>query len=355
MHIPTIYDPSGDDTLGTLRGGGRIVKILRENIGEHARFVTNLSHVSHDDTLLIPLWRPFKKPLLSRRIAQKQILMLFDAIPLKYPQHFPVGIKGRWWLFQNTRSLGIYDEIVTISEAAKDDIVEYLGFDADRIHVIYPTSSAVFFDKKSKRKQISQSYSLPKGPFSVYVGDTNWNKNLPTLAQAIIKADIKAVFVGKAFTVINDLRTKDAEDVQDFFATDEVINHPEQRDFKNFVKLTLHDDEHFYFPGYIPDEDMIHLFKKATCNMLVSREEGFGLSYLEAASQGCPSVLSDIPVFREVAGSAALYANPENSNDIAKAIKSMHKKRDAVGAAALKRSQRYVPATFASGLLKVLA
>ena len=53
---------------------------------------------------------------------------------------------------------------------------------------------------------------------------------------------------------------------------------------------------------------------------MLSRDEGFGFSYLEAASQGCPSVLSDISVFKEIAKDAALFANPENPNDIADKI-----------------------------------
>ncbi|NUM42834.1 MAG: hypothetical protein HUU45_14540 [Leptospiraceae bacterium] len=162
--------------------------------------------------------------------------MLFDAIPLKYPQHFPIGLKGRWWLFHNVRSLNINDDIVTISEAAKSDIDEYIGFELSKIHVVYPTTSAVFFNKTSSHKALSQAYSLPKKKFCTYVGDTNWNKNLSLIAQGIIKADVPAVFVGKAFSVINDLRTKDADDIQEFFSTDPIINHPEQRDFKNFFK-----------------------------------------------------------------------------------------------------------------------
>nr|NAZ29569.1 glycosyltransferase [Caldimicrobium sp.] len=48
--------------------------------------------------------------------------------------------------------------------------------------------------------------------------------------------------------------------------------------------------------------------------------EGFGLPPLEAVSLGCPVILSDIPVLREVFGEAGFYFNPYSEEDLAKAI-----------------------------------
>jgi glycosyltransferase involved in cell wall biosynthesis len=42
--------------------------------------------------------------------------------------------------------------------------------------------------------------------------------------------------------------------------------------------------------------------------VLPSRDEGFGLTVLEALAAGTPVVASDLPVLREVGGSAATYA-----------------------------------------------
>jgi glycosyltransferase involved in cell wall biosynthesis len=48
--------------------------------------------------------------------------------------------------------------------------------------------------------------------------------------------------------------------------------------------------------------------------------EGFGLPLLEAQAAGCPVVASDIPVFREVAGEAAVYFDPRLGERLATAV-----------------------------------
>jgi O-antigen biosynthesis alpha-1,2-mannosyltransferase len=55
------------------------------------------------------------------------------------------------------------------------------------------------------------------------------------------------------------------------------------------------------------DEDIIHLMKTARFLVQASVTEGFGLAVAEAGKLNVPLVLSDIPVFRELAGDQASY------------------------------------------------
>ena len=48
--------------------------------------------------------------------------------------------------------------------------------------------------------------------------------------------------------------------------------------------------------------------------------EGFGIPVLEAQTHGCPAVLSDIPVFHEVAGSGAVFFDARNPQSLAEAV-----------------------------------
>jgi glycosyltransferase involved in cell wall biosynthesis len=64
--------------------------------------------------------------------------------------------------------------------------------------------------------------------------------------------------------------------------------------------------------GYVGTGELVALYRGATVVALPSWYEGFGLPVVEAMALGAPVLLSDIPVFHEVAGHAALYAPPDD-------------------------------------------
>jgi glycosyltransferase involved in cell wall biosynthesis len=64
-------------------------------------------------------------------------------------------------------------------------------------------------------------------------------------------------------------------------------------------------------PGYVTAGELAALYAAAELVALPSFYEGFGLPAIEALAAGAPLVASDLPVLREVAGDAALYAPPD--------------------------------------------
>ncbi|HSU82950.1 MAG TPA: glycosyltransferase, partial [Thermoanaerobaculia bacterium] len=63
--------------------------------------------------------------------------------------------------------------------------------------------------------------------------------------------------------------------------------------------------------GYVGPGELAALYAAAELVALPSFYEGFGLPAIEALQAGAPLVASDLPVLREVAGDAALYAPPD--------------------------------------------
>jgi glycosyltransferase involved in cell wall biosynthesis len=63
--------------------------------------------------------------------------------------------------------------------------------------------------------------------------------------------------------------------------------------------------------GYVGPGELAALYAGAELVALPSFYEGFGLPAIEALQAGAPLVASDLPVLREVAGDAALYAPPD--------------------------------------------
>jgi glycosyltransferase involved in cell wall biosynthesis len=72
--------------------------------------------------------------------------------------------------------------------------------------------------------------------------------------------------------------------------------------------------------GRLRDAELDAAYAGALCLACVSREEGFGFTPLEALAAGVPAVVSDIPVFRETLGDAALMVPPDDADALAHAL-----------------------------------
>lgn len=110
----------------------------------------------------------------------------------------------------------------------------------------------------------------------------------------------------------------------------------------------------FHF-GYLEDREVAALYAEAEVVVLPSLYEGFGLPAVEAMEFGIPLVCSDIPVLREVAGDAALYAEarPEAWADQLERIFSDPRLARRLGEQGLDRSSHFNWATTAEQTLQV--
>jgi glycosyltransferase involved in cell wall biosynthesis len=59
------------------------------------------------------------------------------------------------------------------------------------------------------------------------------------------------------------------------------------------------------------DSELDRRYRTCTAAIVASEGEGFGLPVVEAAMRGCPVIVNDIPVLREVAGDGATFFSPQ--------------------------------------------
>lgn len=71
------------------------------------------------------------------------------------------------------------------------------------------------------------------------------------------------------------------------------------------------------------DETYRRVLRGATALVSASRDEGFGIPLVEAMAVGTPVVVTDIPVFREVAGEAGSYVPIGDAAGFARAIRAL--------------------------------
>lgn len=320
---------TANDRLSSVRGMGSYQQMLKEAIEQYgSQFDLGIVDENPEIELLLD-FNPFKKIRFDK--SQKQVIVIHDLIPIKYPTHFPVGLKGKiiWW--QNQKLLKKLTGIITDSETVKAELVTVLGIKPAKIAVVYPAAKRIFEQSKKAAKP-SLANNLPD-EFVLYTGDITWNKNLVRLAKAIVKLDKPLVLAGAALINRN------------------YLNHPWKTSFKQFLK-EIDNDKRFIFLGYVNDEALLWLYQQAKVVALPSLAEGFGLTWLEASWQKTPVVVGRNQLSEEIMGENPFYANPEKVSEIADALSKAwycHKQ-----ASLQTQDGRYTQRYFVAGLSKAL-
>jgi glycosyltransferase involved in cell wall biosynthesis len=86
------------------------------------------------------------------------------------------------------------------------------------------------------------------------------------------------------------------------------------------VVSSLHLRSRVRFLGPVPYADVLRYYRNAVALAFPSLLETFGHPLLEAMLAGTPIVAADIPAFREIAGDVALYFEPHDSAQLARAV-----------------------------------
>ena len=104
------------------------------------------------------------------------------------------------------------------------------------------------------------------------------------------------------------------------------------------------------------DADYARLLSGATALVHASRAEGFGIPLVEAMRLGTPVVVSDIPIFREIGGDAALFFDPGNPESLVAALWSLEREGEWEwrSAASVAVAARYNWASSAEQLLALM-
>ena len=265
------------------------------------------SDLSKYDVVHFTRFNPFQISIpLSKPKKTKFVLTIYDLIPLIYPKHYPPGVKG-WVKWQINKYLirKNVDVIITISETSKKDICRFIGISPKKVRVIYLAPRSIFkkMDLGSWGLEIVKRYDLPKH-FALYVGDVNYNKNIPNLIRACKIAKIPLVIAGKQAVEIGRIDLDHPE-----------LKHLKGVDWSGVIRL-----------GFIPDENLVKIYNLASVYVQSSFYEGFGLPALEAVACRTPVACAKTQALAEILGNGLDYFDPKEPEDMAKNILLPNKK-----------------------------
>ncbi len=249
------------------------------------------------DIVHYPYFSPFQRTLPISK-PTKIVVTVHDLIPLIYPTHYKPGIKGQINFSLQKLALRNIDAIVTDSETSKKDIVRLLNFEPGRIWVVRLAPKEIFkkISDRTFLKTIKEKYKLPD-KFVLYVGDVNYNKNIPGLIEACELAKLPLVMCGKQAVEIEDLD----------------LTHPELGHLKPIVgKL-----KKISRLGFVPDKDLVGIYNLASLYCQPSLYEGFGFPVLEAFASQTPVVAACTQALVEIGEGACLFADPNDPKEMA--------------------------------------
>lgn len=263
-----------------------------------ARMALDGVDLFHSTNYMIPL------PAFSRRHNKGpvSVVTVHDVIPMVMRDRVHRSIKSR--LFPLYRRLMVEigaraDAIVTDSAASRIDVVRQLRIPSGRessVHVVHcGVASSLAPDASSAAVRPAR-----KERVILYVGRADPYKNVSGLVEAF--ARLRRNLAGPVF-----LRIVGPPDPR----------YPEPGERAKALGVS----DAVRWTGYVSDAELAEAYRGADVVVHPSLYEGFGLPVVEAMASGTPVVCSDIPVLREVAGNAALFAKPEDVDGLADTIR----------------------------------
>jgi len=244
------------------------------------------------------------------------------------PRDLPWAVRVLWRLYHlswwpQRMLLNRADAIVTVSQTTRRLIAER-RLTRRPVSVVYNAADALLpgLDAADAARAEPGSRSL------VYMGSFMPYKNVDTLVRAV------ALLPGYELHLMS--RIDDAE-------------RERLRSLAPRARLVFHDGA--------SDEEYSTTLRTATALVTASRDEGFGIPLVESMSLGTPVIVSDIPIFREIGGDAALYVDPDDPAGVAAAVRALEHPGEwaARSAASVRESARFTWRASAEQLLRVLA
>jgi glycosyltransferase involved in cell wall biosynthesis len=251
-------------------------------------------------------------PLPMRVPGAKNIYCLHDLVPLRLP-YTTLDNKRRYYKM-NRQIVQRADHIVTVSEASRQDIINLLGADPEKVTNTY---QAVDLPRKFTDKPVDEAQDEIRGSFGLewkkyflFFGAIEPKKNVGRMIEAYLSSgtDLPLVLVGKK-------AWQSEEELKLIF--DDHIRYQVQEGsiLRQRSKIILLD--------YAPFRLLISLIRGAKAAMFPSLYEGFGLPALEAMKLGTPVLTSNTSSLPEVVGESAITVDPYDVRAMTEAIRAL--------------------------------
>ncbi|MGQ9909116.1 MAG: glycosyltransferase family 4 protein [Candidatus Flexifilum sp.] len=309
QHTLSLIVPEGTAPDGVPDGVQFVpVRTGRSNLAkvrfEQALFPAQVNKLGAD-LAHVPYWgAPLSSPA-------RLVTTVLDVIPLLYPEYAPTWRHRLYNSLVRASARGS-GRIITISQAAKADIVAQLGVPEESVVVTHLAADEVYHPRLGAERDaaVRRKYDLPD-QYVLYLGGFDVRKRVAQLLHAF-------TYVSRAEGENTYLVIAGREPEAWARGGDDPL-FPNMRRLADELKI----GDYIRWIGYVDEADKPALYRMASVFVFPSRAEGFGLMLLEAMQSGTPVVANNIPVFDEIAGDAAYLVEDGDARAMGGAILSL--------------------------------
>ncbi len=204
--------------------------------------------------------------------------------------------RSRWrlpWMVKRA------SRIITPSNSIKTELCAAFGIHPDKVAVTPEAPRPVF--KRREDHELLRRHGIA-GDFILFVGTIEPRKNLRRLVEAFDQM-LRNTSLSPTLVIAGGKG----------WMMDDFVSFIKEKGLKDRVCLT----------GYLEDQDLCGLYSTCRAFVYPSLYEGFGLPPLEAMACGAPVITSRTPALMETVDTAARLIDPEDVDDIARAMTEM--------------------------------
>jgi len=238
----------------------------------------------------------------STKLKMKNLNVIHDLNFEENPEWLPKSF-ARYYQKFFPKWAKVATRIATVSEYSKQSIHQFYNIPLAQIDVVYNGSNELYHPlNEAEKKNVKSKYTAGKNYF-VFVGSMHPRKNIDNLLKAFDefkvndKSEMKLVLVGSRF----------------------YWSGPIKEAFDN-----MKHQEDVVFTGHLAIEELVEVMASATALTYVSLFEGFGIPLVEAMNAETAIITSNTTCLPEIAGDAALFVDPKDVKDIAKAMQQIN-------------------------------
>lgn len=280
-----VWLEDGQITLGGLRSG------VQKHYWEQIQLPRFFQYEAFEKQGAQLVWHPYPAATWLRKPSYRTVVTVHDTIPWEMREYWQGPLSAAAHLMSKYAISKHADQIITVSQTSADAIVRVCHVPQERVRVIYNGVSETFWKSADPEliATVLQKHHLASGKYFLYVGGYDPRKRVEQL-----------------ITSYRECQTMHPSPGESFYPLVLVGNPPE-----SLTQALQPDTMKVITTGYLEESELNALYEASHAFVHFSKMEGFNIPVAQALVKHVPCAISDIPIHREIAGTAALYTDPD--------------------------------------------